>query len=213
MCEEGPDPYLSLERKFFQIGGSGHILDYGCGKGGTMKRLSPNNKIRIIGLDVSTPNLKRAKKFGMVIRGSGDKLPFKEESFDAIIAYNVLHHMPNFRRALKEINKALKKGGLLLLSETIENNPFIKIGRFLYPYFEDMSVLSRFNLNELERLIKYSGFRILFSFTDFFLWGLVYHLGRIIPVFKHLKRLAINIDKNRMLSRFHGHYHGLLVKI
>lgn len=212
MYEESPEPYLSLEQKFFQIGGSGRILDYGCGRGETMKRLSSNNKVRIIGLDISTSNIKRAKRFGVVIRGSGDKLPFKGESFDAIIAYNVLHHMPNFRKALKEINRALKKGGLLLLSETVENNPFIKIGRFLYPYFEGVSVLSRFNLNELEESIKHSGFRTLFSFTDFFLWGLIYHLGRIIPVFKHLKRPATNIDKNRMLSKFHGHYHGLLVK-
>ena len=158
----------------------------------------------------------------MVVRGSRETLPFKQESFDAVIAYQVLHHMSNPESALKEIYNALKKGGVLLLSETLENNPFIKIGRFFYPYFKGMSVLSRFNLNQLERLLKNGGFKILYSFTDFFLAGLVYHLGRIISIFRNLEqlrrnvnksRLARNIDKNRAFSRFHGHYFGLLVKI
>ena len=40
---------------------------------------------------------------------------FPDATFDAVYSFGVLHHIPNVERALVEIHRVLKKGGLLLL--------------------------------------------------------------------------------------------------
>jgi SAM-dependent methyltransferase len=45
------------------------------------------------------------------------KLPFRDESIDAAICYAALHHVPNWPQALREIQRVLKPGGVLVLQE------------------------------------------------------------------------------------------------
>jgi len=49
------------------------------------------------------------------IQGLGEHLPFRDKTFDVILCLNVLDHVQNPFRALKEIQRCLKRGGLLLL--------------------------------------------------------------------------------------------------
>lgn len=44
-------------------------------------------------------------------------LPFDDESFDAAVALNVLHHLNSPRRALAELIRVIRPGGLLLIAE------------------------------------------------------------------------------------------------
>lgn len=45
-----------------------------------------------------------------------EKLPFKDESFDLIFSKDTLEHIPNYLSALDEIERCLKKGGMLILN-------------------------------------------------------------------------------------------------
>ena len=49
-------------------------------------------------------------------QADGTVLPFKPASFDAVIAADVLEHIPDDVSALREINRVLKKGGVLFAS-------------------------------------------------------------------------------------------------
>lgn len=49
-------------------------------------------------------------------------LTFEDESFDAILSYDVFEHIPNFDLALKECFRTLKKGGRLLFSVPFNSN-------------------------------------------------------------------------------------------
>jgi SAM-dependent methyltransferase len=60
-----------------------------------------------------------------------DKLPFSDESLSAIFMINVFHHLPKPLDFLKEANRALKKGGKIVMIE-----PANSIwGRFIYKNF------------------------------------------------------------------------------
>jgi ubiquinone/menaquinone biosynthesis C-methylase UbiE len=71
--------------------------------------------------------LKNAKIFGHVVCGVGERPSFANETFDVVISSQVLHHMANPQKALQEIFRCLKPRGYLLLAETVENNPLLKI--------------------------------------------------------------------------------------
>lgn len=77
------------------------ILDIGCGE----NKIVPN----AIGLDVYP--YKGVNKIG-----NAEKLPFKNESFDTVTMLEVIEHLKNPERALKEIHRVLKKGGQVIIS-------------------------------------------------------------------------------------------------
>ncbi len=60
-----------------------------------------------------------------------EKMPFKDNSIAAIYMLNVFHHIKNPIKALKEIDRCLKKKGKVIMIEPF-NSPF---GRFIYQNF------------------------------------------------------------------------------
>lgn len=52
-------------------------------------------------------------KFDLKVKTSdGDSLPFKDKTFDAVVGFGVLEHVPYDYEALKEVNRVLKNDGL-----------------------------------------------------------------------------------------------------
>lgn len=66
------------------------VLDVGCGDG--RKTIVHMDIIEfLIGLDMDLKHLKEAKMRGIyVVRGDATKLPFKNDSFDAILSFHVI---------------------------------------------------------------------------------------------------------------------------
>lgn len=91
------------------------ILDMGCGDG--KKALAFRNACsEIVGLDVSTEDVRKAKKRGIeTILGDAHFLPFKNYSFDAITCFHTIEHLRNYVQAIGEIYRVLKMKGFLLL--------------------------------------------------------------------------------------------------
>jgi SAM-dependent methyltransferase len=109
----------------------GHlVLDLGCGEGRhTYEAL--RRGAHVIGLDLDARVLPdvRAMCAGMAIEGEADprqtaafargdatKLPFADGAFDRIIVSEVLEHIPSDERAMTEIARILKPGGLAAVS-------------------------------------------------------------------------------------------------
>jgi SAM-dependent methyltransferase len=96
------------------------ILDAGCGTGGmlqTFREARPD--WQITGLDVSPIAVEYCQQRGFtdVIRGSVDEMPFPNASFDVLVSLDVLYHRQVFQnRALCEIARVLKPGGLVILN-------------------------------------------------------------------------------------------------
>lgn len=66
------------------------------------------------GTDISEELAKYYQKPYKVAEGS--RYPFEDESFDAIWTIAVYEHIPNLQKAMKEIKRLLKPGGVILFS-------------------------------------------------------------------------------------------------
>ena len=106
-----------------------YILDFGCGTASYTPYLGESFE-NVIGLDLSHGNIKIAKeidKKSEYVCGDGLNLPFKECSFDAVFIGQVLHHFLDVKEPLKEINRVLKRNGILFNIEPNNWNPMVTL--------------------------------------------------------------------------------------
>jgi SAM-dependent methyltransferase len=68
-------------------------------------------------LDISPPVIERLNaKGGLAQRGEITALPFDDESFDLVTAFDVVEHVENDRRVFAEFKRVVKPGGRLIFS-------------------------------------------------------------------------------------------------
>lgn len=91
------------------------ILDIGCGTGKNIEELSKYGEVW--GLDKSLEAIKFCKKRGLknLKLGNAEKTKFKSGSFDIITLLDVLEHTDD-NQTLQEMNRLLKKNGLLIIT-------------------------------------------------------------------------------------------------
>lgn len=141
---------------------AGNLLDIGAEDGSLEKFLSQNKNLNITALDINPPN----NKVFEVIKGDARKLPFKDESFDIIIAHasvpNVYISLYSFehpelseneiqkaiRTSFNEITRVLKKGGEARLSPVL-----------LAENYDSQKVFKKIVLSELE-ILSNDGYRV-----------------------------------------------------
>lgn len=97
------------------------FLDFGCGKGFLLSKiLEVNPQLLVTGADVSKTAIAYAKKAipsgNFFVLKEGDKLPFKSNSFDFILAADVLEHIYDTELILSEIARILKPGKRIFIS-------------------------------------------------------------------------------------------------
>ncbi len=107
------------------------ILDAGCGEGFTMNKLSKNGIGKEIeGIEYMKEAISLGKKLYSdlaIKQGSVYELPYKDNSFDLVICTEVLEHLEEPAKALKEILRVSKK--YLIIS--VPNEPLFMVSNFL----------------------------------------------------------------------------------
>lgn len=96
------------------------ILDLGCGGGFVAEELARRGA-NVVGVDPSGPLLGVAKQHalsnGLSIDyrvGTGEQIPAVDASFDVVVCVDVLEHVADLEKVLKEVRRVLKPGGLFL---------------------------------------------------------------------------------------------------
>jgi len=123
----------------------GKLLDFGCGN---KPYESLFNVTEYIGLDIGESGFPEEKSAEVIY--DGKKIPFEDNTFDSILASEVMEHVFNPDQVLMELNRVLKKDGKILITV-----PFVWFEHEI-PY--DYARYSSFGL---EDLLKRNGFQII----------------------------------------------------
>ena len=110
-------------------------LDLGCGDGAHMRWLSQYTD-RLFGSDYNLVRLERAalrRHGGTVFMADVTDYPVADNSFDLIFFNHVLEHIPQDAKALAEVRRILKPGGLLVLGVPNEGAAFWQLAYKLEP--------------------------------------------------------------------------------
>lgn len=108
------------------------VLDVGCGAGGFLAVLSRLGA-EVVGIDISAEFVAACRetidRLGLrnaaVHCAPADALPFPDDSFDAVVLVDVLHHMDATEPALREVKRVLRAGGRVLVFEPNKWNPLL----------------------------------------------------------------------------------------
>jgi len=168
------------------------ILDVGCGNGWVAKEFLPKGK-QVYSLDISVTNPAKAiklyqyeKHFG--ITADSFHLPFNDNSFDCVIASEIIEHVFNPAAFIKELFRVVKKGGSLIITTPykekilyylcIHCNQKTPANAHLHS-FDEMKLEGLYSGNDLESF-KYETFgnkvllflrtHVVFQFFPFWLW-------------------------------------------
>lgn len=132
----------------------GKILDVGCGNGTFV------NFLRDKGYDARGCDIESFSK-SRYIKKTGTKveLPYRSNSFDAVIMMHSLAHMNYPSAMIRECNRVLKSDGYLIIATPNSNFlRYYKIINFIKRYQSDPTVAKHYNENEIEDLILENDF-------------------------------------------------------
>lgn len=148
----------------------GSILDIGCADGVFTKVIFDKSKAdEIIGVDVLKDSVDWAKRHWarnkrMKFRvGDAHELNFEPETFDAVFALEVLEHVFDPIKVLKEIKRVLKKGGYAIFLVPAESLLFKTVWFFWTKYRGRVwkgTHLHAYEDSYLLDLAKKAGFRL-----------------------------------------------------
>lgn len=120
--------FMELMAQRWQLDSVQRVLDVGCGIGHWGRVLLPllPEGCTITGIDMEERSVERAREIARGQQkenqlhyqvGRAEQLPFSDESFDMVTCQTLLIHLADVPRALREMVRVLKPGGILVAAE------------------------------------------------------------------------------------------------
>jgi SAM-dependent methyltransferase len=106
---------IELFRRY--VGGPGRkVLDLGCRDGALTRAYAEGNEL--VGVDADREALEEAKRLGIETHWADldGPLPFPDESFDVVVAGELLEHLRDPARLVGEAKRVLRPGGTFVAS-------------------------------------------------------------------------------------------------
>ncbi|MFC1790374.1 class I SAM-dependent methyltransferase [Patescibacteria group bacterium] len=212
------DKSLRLIKKYkeCQEGQKLKALDIGCGDGQVAIRIKEIG-YEIFGLDIAQDQVEVAKKNGVkaVVGDAEKKFPFKDSFFDVVFCGEIIEHLVDARPFILEINRILKKDGLLVLTtpnltglndrvrmlfgyhprhaSPLSKNHYLHIRPFTYSSLKELLEKGGFQVNcLLSSKVRLSPF-VSFDFDSYWLANIFPNLGAALIVEAYKKRQVSKI--------------------
>lgn len=144
-----------------------HILDVGCGIGGSTRRLAHETGCRVTGIDLSDEYIDTAQRLTQLLNmqeqvkfqaASALELPFSDNSFDGVWSLQMNMNVDDKLSWLKETYRVLKPGSRAVLYEVCgnKNTPIY----FPVPWAQDSSISFLVPPESFRDVITSAGFDI-----------------------------------------------------
>ena len=161
---------IESSKEFLEKGN--YILDFGCGSGAITNKLAKAVK-GIEAIDISSGMLDFAKRQAEENSISNINYTqtsifherFKDETFDVILAFNVLHYIDDIQSLIERINILLKPNGVFI-SSTACMKEKRSLVRYLLSFLSNIGIVPKmisYNKVELETLIENGNFEVIKS--------------------------------------------------
>lgn len=133
------------------------ILDVGCGGGININRMAEKAK-KVYGVDYSIESVKLSREVNSeyinqgkveVLEGNVQSLPFDDESFDIVTAFETIYFWPDIEKCFGEVKRVLKPGGIFLIG--MESNGSYNLVMKVSEKLIDMTV---YNDEEVSEFLK-----------------------------------------------------------
>jgi len=143
------------------------VLDLGCGDGSLPLIIGKSVK-KVVGIDTGLSGIENAKfkanELSKKIETEFhciklEEAGFQEKSFDKVVSFSVIEHIPNYLEIFEELFRLLKKDGELIISVD-SFSYFTKEQRAIHQ--KNFDVVKYFEKNELHELLKGLGFKEVF---------------------------------------------------
>jgi len=138
------------------------ILDIGCGGGININRMAKKAK-KVYGVDYSIESVNVSKEVNRefidvgkveVMEGNVASLPFEDETFDIVTAFETVYFWPDIEKSFGEVKRVLKPGGMFLIS--MESNGSDNLPMKISEKLIDMTVYNDVELTEFLNNNDYS---------------------------------------------------------
>lgn len=144
-----------------------HILDVGCGVGGSTRRLSHETGCHVTGIDLSDEYIDAAERLTQLLKmqervkftiGSALELPYADNSFDGVWSIQMNMNVEDKQGWLTEMYRVLKPGARAVLYEVCgdEEKPIY----FPVPWAQDSSMSFLIAKEPFREMITATGFKI-----------------------------------------------------
>ena len=139
------------------------VLEIGCGRGVGMEILLSLEADHVTGFDLDQRMValaaRRLAKYGdraRVFVGDAEAIDAPDDSFDAVVDYGVIHHIPHWQQTLKEIARVLKPGGTFYFEDLLKS----LISTWPAPIFFEHPQATQFYGREFRSELESAGLRV-----------------------------------------------------
>ncbi|MBK8078922.1 MAG: class I SAM-dependent methyltransferase [Saprospiraceae bacterium] len=174
------------------------ILNIGVATGATSDMLKKFGTVISSEFDAETCTFLRQVLKMEVIEASVTELPFPDNEFDLVCAFDVIEHVENDEQAMEEMKRVCKKGGYVAITVPADKNLWS-------PHDVINHHFRRYSLSEMENLVSARKLQIMYisCFNSILYWPI-----RFVRFFKNLiqKKDAPTSDFDTALPALFNHF-------
>lgn len=147
------------------------ILDIGCGGGANVKRfIKKYPEAHVYAVDYSNISVKETTKLNSksikngklkVLQANISKLPFDDNQFDLVSAFETIYFWPNLLENFKEVYRTIKPKGIFIIVNGVN-----QLDEYSRKWVENIEEMKIYNREELEYFFKNVGFKNITTFID-----------------------------------------------